>query len=120
MEPRDRILYHQIHPLKLAVDWGTASVAAWCFWAHHLALALGIGFVPSVLTTIALVQWADLGRYRTSRVGRRLARGMTPRVEGARLLGLLPFWGGAWIHLPLPMVAGVAWILACWGWALRR
>lgn len=119
MELSDRVLVHQIHPLKLGVDWGTAFLAAWCFWRHHPVLAVVTGFLPSILTSLALIKWADLGPYRTSAVGRRLARGMTPRIEGARLVGLLPFWGGAWVHLPFPMIAGIVWILACWGWALR-
>jgi len=120
VEPRDRILYHQIHPLKLAVDWGTAFVAAGCFWAHQTPLAFTVGFVPSIIASVALIRWSDLGRYRDSELGRRLAHGMTRPVEGARFLGLLPFWGGAWRHEPLLVGAGVAWIIGCWGLALRR
>lgn len=119
MSPEDRILFHQIHPLKLAVDWGTAFLSAWSFWEHHLVLAFVAGFLPSILTSLALIRWADLGPYRTSTVGRRLANGMTHSVEAGRFLGLLPFWGGAWAHLPVLMITGIVWILACWGWALR-
>ena len=120
MNLRERALYHQIHPLKLATDWGTAFGAASLFWQHRPGLALVLGFVPSVLVTIVLIRWVDLEPYRDSAFGRYLGRHMSRRVEAARFLGLVPLWGGAWVHRPAIMVAGFAWILACWFWGLMR
>lgn len=119
MDLAERLLYHQIHPLKLGTDIATAAVAAGLLWRHQLAAALVVGFVPSVVVSAALVRWADLEPYRRSAAGRYVGRFMTRRVEVARLAGLIPLWGGAWVRRPLAMAAGVAWIVGCWLWGLR-
>ena len=119
MTPSDRLLYHQIHPLKLATDWGSAFLAAGLFWRHQPILGFVVGLVPPILITMVLVGRADLDWLRQSEIGLRLKRSMTRLVEVARLLGLLPLWGGAWYHHPFVMIAGIGWILACWAWVLR-
>ena len=110
----ERLLYHQIHPLKLLTDVGTAIGAATLFWNHRPLAALAVGFVPSIVMSGVLLQFADLERYRTSRFGRYVRRFMTRRVEIARFAGLFPLWGGAWFHRPEIIAVGVAWILGCW------
>ena len=119
MDRRDRLLYHQIHPLKLATDVATAGVAAFAFWQHELFLGFAIGFGPSVLVTAALLTWANLDRYAASAFGRYVRRFMTRWVEAARLAGLIPLWGGAWTHRPAIIGVGALWILCCWLWGLR-
>lgn len=119
MELADRVLYHQIHPVKLFADWSTAFIAAALLWAHRLTAALLIGFVPSIIVTAALLRWANLEPYRASRFGRYVRRFMTRRVEMARFAGLFLLWIGAWFQRPLAMVAGVVWIVGCWMWGLR-
>jgi hypothetical protein len=114
MEFAERVLYHQIHPVKLLTDVGTAAVAAFLFWSHRAAWALVVGFVPSIAVTVALIRWADLEPYRASAFGRYLRRFMTQRVELARFAGLAPLWGGAWLRRPVVIAAGVVWILGCW------
>ena len=119
MHRRERVLYHQIHPLKLATDVTTAGIAAALLWTRHVAAAVVVGFGPSILVTLALLRWANLERYRQSSFGRYIARFMNRRVEAARFAGLLPLWGGAWAHRVGLVIAGVAWILGCWLWGLR-
>ena len=120
MQRSERVLYHQIHPLKAGTDVGTALLAAWLFWQHRPGPALLVGFVPSLAVSAALLRWADLERYRASPLGRYVRRFMTRGVELARLAGLLPLWGGAWQRSPALMACGAAWILACWLWGLSR
>ena len=119
MDRHERVLYHQIHPLKLATDAATAAVAAGLLWQHRLALALAVGFVPSILVSVVLVRRANLERYRQSAFGRYLRRFMTRRVEAARLAGLLPLWGGAWVRRPPLIALGALWIIGCWLWGVR-
>ena len=119
MQFAERVLYHQIHPLKLFTDWSTALVAAALLWSHHLIAALAVGFVPAIVVSAALLRWADLEPYRASRFGRYVGGFMTRGVEAARFAGLLPLWLGAWYRSPIAMVAGVVWIVACWLWGLR-
>lgn len=120
MELRERILYHQIHPLKLATDIATAFGAAALLWGHHVASGLTLGLLPSLAVSAVLLRWADLEPYRSSRFGRYVKTFMTRRVELARLAGMLPIWLGAWRRSPLTIAAGVVWILGCWLWGVRR
>ena len=120
MNQRERLLYHQIHPLKLVTDVGTAALAATAFWHHALLIGLAVGFVPSVLVTVGLLRWADLEPYAVSAFGRYIRRFMTRRVEAARLAGLVPLWGGAWVHRPAVIGFGALWIFGCWLWGIRH
>ena len=118
MDSAERVLYHQIHPVKLLTDVAAAGIAGALLWQHRLGAALVVGFVPSILVSAALLRWANLEPYRDSAFGRYVARFMTRRVEAARLLGLLPLWGGAWWRRPAVIGAGVLWIVGCWLWGL--
>ena len=118
MNRRERTLYHQIHPAKLLTDVCTAVVAAALLWVHRPGLALTVGFVPSIVVSAALLRWGDLEPYRRSRLGRYVGRFMTRRVELARLAGLIPLWGGAWLRQPAIIAVGVAWIAGCWLWGI--
>jgi len=114
MDRAERLLYHQIHPLKLFTDVATAIAAAALLWRHELGAALVVGFVPSIAVSAALIRSANLERYRDSAFGRYVARFMTRRVELARLVGLVPLWGGAWLRRPGIIFGGAVWILTCW------
>jgi hypothetical protein len=48
MDLSERVLYHQVHPLKLATDWLTAAIGAALLWNHHAvsALVVGVGSRP--------------------------------------------------------------------------
>ena len=120
MEPRERILYHQIHPLKLATDMVTAFGAAVLLWGHHLASGLTLGLLPPLVVSAVLLRWGDLESYRSSGFGRYVSTFMTRRVELARLAGMLPVWLGAWWRSPITILAGTVWIVGCWLWGLRR
>ena len=116
MDLRARLLYHQVHPLKLLTDWGTAVAAAYLLWGHRLGAALLVGLVPSIVVSVTLIRWADLAPYEASPFGRYLARHMTRAVEGVRFAGIAVVWGAAWAHRPLLMALGVALILGAWAW----
>src|SRR5215510_2141826 len=120
MERRERVLYHQIHPIKLFTDVGTATVSTILFWHHALGAALVVGFVPSIAVSYVLIRWGDLEPYRNSSFGRYVRRFMTRRVEAARFGGLVPLWGGAWSHRLGIVGLGALWIVGCWLWGLRK
>ena len=120
MSSADRLLYHQIHPLKLLTDVSTAAAACYLLWEHRPAAAFLVGFLPSIVVSLFLVCWADLERYRRSVFGRYVGQFMTRRVEAARFAGLIPLWGGAWTRSIGLIVVGAAWIIGCWLWGLRR
>ena len=119
MEFGERVLYHQIHPLKLFTDVATALGATALLWRHQLGPALALGFLPSLAVSAVLLRWADLDPYRSSQFGRYVKKFMTRRVELARLAGLLPLWLGAWWRSPVAIAAGAVWILGCWLLGMR-
>lgn len=118
MEFRDRVLYHEIHPLKLTTDWLSGLGAAVLLWQHRAGLALLVGLVPPVVVSALLLRFADLTTYRSSAFGRYVARFMSRGAEAGRLFGLLVFWSGAWWHRSAFIAMGGLIILACWLYGL--
>jgi hypothetical protein len=115
---RERVLYHQIHPVKLATDWLSGIGAAMLLWQHRLLPALLLGLLPPIAVSAVLLRYADLEPYRASALGRYVARFMTRRVEAGRLAGLLLVWGGAWLRRPVLIAVGFVIILGCWLYGL--
>jgi hypothetical protein len=99
MTAQEKFLYHQIHPAKLFVDWSTGLAALYPLWRHELLLAIFIGIVPSLITSLALVRFAHLEKYKESRFGRYISRYMTRAVEMLRSAGYALMAIGAWFHL---------------------
>jgi hypothetical protein len=117
MTLRERALYHQIHPAKLAVDWSAGIVSAVLLWQHRLVAGLLWGVVPPLVASAPFLLGcldATLTRYRTSALGRHVARSMTRAMVGLRLIGLLGLWLGAWRRQPLIIALGLALVVAAW------
>jgi hypothetical protein len=114
MDFRERALYHQIHPLKLLTDWSSGFGAAYLLWQHRLVAGLVLGLIPPLVVSVLLMRWADLERYKISRFGRYVACYMTRSMELLRLAGAVLLWVGAWYHIPLLLVGGVAVVLVAW------
>jgi len=100
MTRAERLLYHQIHPLKLLTDVTTSFASTWLLWQARWVPALVVAFAPSVLVTVLLLRRADLDRLRDSRLGRYVSTFMTRRVEALRFGGQLVMWAGAAAHVP--------------------
>jgi hypothetical protein len=120
---RDRVLYHQIHPAKLLVDWGTAVAAGALLWQHRAlpALIVGLGS-PLAISFVFLLGAADrqLERLRTSYLGRTVAVHLAPDVNVLRLGGIGVLWGACWLHQAWLVLVGLAAILGGWLLAWRR
>jgi hypothetical protein len=115
LDIRERILLHQVHPAKLALDWGTGLMAAWFFWDHNLPAALIVGFLPSILISVYLILRVDLSRCKETRLGRYFASPLTRPGDPVRLFGLIVMWTGAWINSIPAAAAGLAIIIYGWG-----
>jgi hypothetical protein len=117
MDRRESVLYHQIHPLKLAVDWVTGWAALYWLWRRRPVIALAIGFMPSILVSAWLLRFADpagLDHLRASAFGRYVRRYMTPAMQALRLAGFAIMAAGAWNHRAWLICAGLAAILLAW------
>jgi hypothetical protein len=115
---REKLLYHQVHPLKLAVDIGTSLTSTWLLWRHELLLGMLVAWVPSVAVTLAMVRWMDFTRERDSTFGRYVAHHMTRVAEAVRFGGQFIMWFGAWFHAAWVIAAGVVVIVLGWTYSL--
>lgn len=115
MDFREKQLYHQIHPLKLATDISSAVLSLYCVWRHLIVLAVSIGFLPPLVASFALLRSSyDWRRLQASAFGQYVRRYMTPWVELLRLVTLVPMAYGAWMHEPLWIVVGVVILVVAW------
>jgi hypothetical protein len=111
---REKQLYHQIHPLKLATDISAQILSLYLFWVHNLALGLVAMFAPPIVVSLIMVNTMDFTRIKDSARGRYLKRYMTPAMEAVRLAGTIPISLGAWFHIPWLIPVGLA--VTVFGW----
>jgi hypothetical protein len=118
MTLKEKILYHQIHPLKLAADIGCEPVSLYFFWQHDLVLGLAMYFVPPNAASLILICCADFETIKRSKAGAYLQRHMTRTVEGIRFAADIVMVFGAWFQRPSLIVAGVGVVVIAWcsGW----
>ena len=96
MTPKEKRLYHQIHPLKLLTDSSAEIISLYLFWQHELAAGLVLGIIPSVIVSGIMIKWANLEKYKQSALGRYLKVNMTPFAVTLRILGTIVSHLGAW------------------------
>jgi hypothetical protein len=75
------------------------------------------GLAPPVVVSVPFMLGAfdaTLHRYRSSSLGRYVARSMSLAMQGLRLLGLAVLWLGAWYQQPLAIALGLGMIVAAW------
>ena len=114
MNPKEKYLYHQIHPLKLFTDVGAAFGGLCLLWRYQLALALVVMLVPPLLVSLLLMRYADLEPYRQSAFGKYIARSMSHAMEAVRLAGMAVTALGAWHHSLWIIGAGCGIVLFGW------
>lgn len=114
MRLRERALYHQIHPAKLATDILAEPVSLYFLWRHELAVGLATHFLPPIIASALVMRFADLEPLRRSRLGRYVGRHMTHAVEASRLTGDLMMVAGAWLRDPWLIGLGLAVVAAAW------
>ncbi len=114
MTLQDKVLYHQIHPLKLLADWVPGLGSVYLMWRHKLAATLLSTFIPAGLGSLVVIKTADLEPYRQSRFGQYMKRYMTPPWEGVRFLGMVIMWAGGWRHNWRLILSGLLVVLLGW------
>jgi hypothetical protein len=114
----ERILYHQIHPLKLSVDILASVVSTWLLWQHEFLLGMLAAFLPAIGVSVVMLRWMGFERQRDSAFGRYVARHMTHLAEAIRFAGQVVVWAGAWFHFGWVVAAGIAVVLVGWTYSL--
>lgn len=110
----ERVLYHQVHPLKIATDIGATVVAIPLLWNGDLALGLAIVFLSPVVGSTIVMATADLAPYRDGAIGAYLRRYMGPLPQAIRLALGLTILFAAWIHNALVIVICVLLVAVVW------
>ena len=114
MTLEEKALYHQIHPLKLAADWGSTPLALYFLWKHRLGPGLMVLLLPPVLASFWVMRFSDLEPYKRSRFGQYVRSYMTRSMQALRLLGALVTVFGAWSHRAWMMPLGLLLVLLAW------
>jgi HAMP domain-containing protein len=121
MDRAERVLYHQIHPAKLATDLTAEVASTVLLWRHRIVAGLLVRLVPALVASAVLMRRTeDLERLRDSAAGRYVHDHMTPQAEGVRALGDVLTAIGAWRRRPFIIVLGWAVIAAGWSGGLLR
>ena len=114
MTPKEKYLYHQIHPLKLLTDWTTGLLALYFFWRHDLVAAVATALIPAMVVSSLLINFANLERQRASRFGHYVQRYMTRVMEALRLVGYIIMAAGAWYNALFFIGLGFLIVLGAW------
>ena len=110
----DKVLYHQIHPLKFGTDIVASLVSLYFFWQHKLFIGLILHLAPPIIASLAVIYAFDLDPQRQSAFGQYLKRTMTHPIEAIRLIGDIVMVLGAWFH-SVPLIgAGLAMVVGGW------
>ena len=114
MDFGEKVLYHQIHPAKLAADIGSSLVSTYLMWRRRFAWAMLAAFVPAVVASVLVIRYADLEKRKRSPFGRYVGRYMNRRVEAWRFFGQVLMWGGAWYRVGWLLPAGLGIVVTAW------
>ncbi len=115
MSMQEKILYHQIHPLKLLADWVPGLGSIYLMWRHKLTATLLFTFIPAGLGSLLVIKTANLEPYRDSTFGHYMKQYMTPLWEGERFLGQVIIWIGGWRHSWRVIFLGLLVVIVGWG-----
>ena len=111
---REKQLYHQIHPLKLATDISAEIVSLYLFWKRKLLAGMRVVLVPPVIASMLIIRLVDLEGYKESAFGRYIHSYMTPPVVLVRMLGTVVTHVGAWYRKPGLIPLGLMMVLLGW------
>ncbi len=114
MDFEEKVLYHQIHPAKLAADIGSSLVSTYLMWRHKFVAAVLTAVVPAAMASVLVFRYADLEKRKRSPFGRYVGRHMNRRVEAWRFFGQVLMWGGAWYRVGWLLPAGLGIVVAAW------
>jgi hypothetical protein len=114
MDFTEKLLYHQIHPAKLAADITGSLISTYLMWRGKFGPAMLTAFVPAILASVLVVRFADLERLKQSPFGHYIGQFMTGRIEAWRFAGQVVMWVGAWYHHFWLILVGVATVITAW------
>lgn len=114
MTRQEKLLYQQIHPLKLLTDFGSSFASSWLLWEARWWEAAIVGLVPSIAVTAWIARFVELERYRRSWFGAYVAGHMPSKIVAQRIAGQLLVWAAAATHVVWVIPFGYFVIVLAW------
>jgi hypothetical protein len=74
MALKEKILFHQVYPVKLAIDIGAAIASLYFFWQQELILGLVTHFIPPPIVSTVVIHFVNLEPHKNSYLGHYLVR----------------------------------------------
>lgn len=111
---QQKLVVHQIHPAKLAVDISGSIASTYLFWQHEWLFGILVTFPASIAISFFLVRFADLEKLSQSAFGKYVSRFMNRGVEGVRFAGQGFMWFAAWHENAAGIAVGVLVIVGAW------
>lgn len=110
----ESILIHQVHPVKLGFDIAASVVSNVLLWQHRLVLGLLSRYVPPIVGSALVLNFADLDSLRDTPRGRYVLEHMPPASTALRLIGDTVTAIGAWRRKPSWLLGGTLMVAAGW------
>jgi hypothetical protein len=107
-------VWHQAHPVRVAVDALAAAVAVVLFWRHHLVLGVLVAVVPSVGVSAYLLLAAKADDYSRWATTRFFASSLGTPFMLLRLAGIVAAAIGGWYHAWWAVAIGVVAYASSW------
>ena len=118
MNLAEKVLVHQVHPVKLGADIGASLVSLPLIWHGYGRAGMVAHFAPALLGSAAVLAFADLDRLATTRRGRYVLRHMPPAAQAVRAVGDAVMVRGARRQRPGLIAAGLAVVVLGWSHGL--
>ena len=118
MDLAEKVLYHQIHPAKIATDAIVTIPFLYLLWLHELVLGIIVALAPPLVASTLIIRYVNLDKYKASALGHYVERYMTREMQTLRLAGAIVMAIGAWfadfalLLIPLGLVS----VLLGWSW----
>ena len=117
MRLADKVLVHQVHPVKVGVDVTASVVSNVLLWRARPKPALAVRVLLPLAGSAAVLSLADLDALAATRRGRYACAHMPPSAQAVRLAGDAVMGLGARRHSLMLLTVGAGMIVAGWSHA---
>ncbi len=116
----DRILLHQVHPLKLVADISASLISNVLLWQHRPVAGIVTRYALPVVGSAIVLSSADVEPLRDTAAGRYVLANMSPGAMAVRLAGDIVMGVGSWYRRRPVIALGLLVVAAGWSEGLLR
>jgi hypothetical protein len=114
----DRVLLHQVHPVKLAADISASLISNTLLWRHRLVAGIVTRYALPIAGSVIVLSAADVEGLRGTAAGRYVLANMSPAAVAVRLAGDVVMALGSWYRRPRLIGLGLLIVVAGWSQGL--